>query len=71
MDGLAEGYMVDAVFLDCQKAFDRADHQLVIQSFINLEVSPVFLKFFSDYLRGRRQVSEVTVVDGVTLHLLV
>ena len=62
MDALAEGYMVDAVFLDCQKAFDRADHQLVIQSLLKLEVSPVFLNFFSDYLRGRRQV---TVVDGM------
>ena len=36
MDGLAEGYMVDAVFLDCQKAFDRADQQLVIQSLFKL-----------------------------------
>ena len=35
-----------------QKASDRADHQLVIQSLLKLEVSPVFLNFFSDFLRG-------------------
>ena len=60
-DALAGGYMVDAVFLDCQKAFDRADHQLIVQSLFHLGVSPVYLSFFADYLRGRQQI---TVVDG-------
>ena len=30
MDEVAEGHMVDAVFLDCRKAFDRAEHEQII-----------------------------------------
>ena len=59
MDEIAQGHSVDAVFLDCQKAFDRADHEQIIMSLFKLGVSSVLLKFFSDYLRGRRQVTMV------------
>ena len=61
MDEIARGHSVDAVFLDCQKAFDRADHEQIILSLFKFGVSSVLLKFFSDYLRGRHQV---TLVDG-------
>ena len=30
MDEVARGKSVDAVFLDCQKAFDRVDHGQII-----------------------------------------
>ena len=30
-DTLASDHTVDAVFLDCQKVFDRADHHLIIR----------------------------------------
>ena len=61
MDNLAQGATVDAVFLDCQKAFDRADHFNIIDSLSRLGISPVVLNLFPDYLRGRQQI---TVVDG-------
>ena len=61
LDSLSTGKPVDAVFLDCQKAFDRADHSSILFSLINLDVPPVFIGFFADYLRNRKQV---TVVDG-------
>ena len=61
LDNMSTGTAVDAVFLDCQKAFDRADHSTIISSLINLDVPPVFVGFFADYLRDR---SQVTVVDG-------
>ena len=61
MDEIARGHSVDAVFLDCQKAFDRAYHEQIILSLSKLCVSSVLLNLFSDYLRDRRQV---TMVDG-------
>ena len=60
-DTIAGGHVVDAVFLDCQKAFDRADHQLIVQSLLHLGISSVYLSLFADYLHGRQQI---TVVDG-------
>ncbi|OWA52029.1 hypothetical protein BV898_16485 [Hypsibius exemplaris] len=32
MDAVDAGFEVDVIFLDCQKAFDRADHQTLLQS---------------------------------------
>ena len=61
MDEAARGHVVDAVFLDCQKAFDRADHEQIILSLCRLGVSSVLLNLFSDYLRDRHQA---TLVDG-------
>ena len=60
LDSLSTGAPVDAVFLDCQKTFDRTDHSSILFSSINLDVPPVFVGFFADYLRDRKQV---TVVD--------
>ena len=61
LDSMSTGAPVDAVFLDCQKAFDRADHSSILFSLTNLDVPPVFVGFFADYLRNREQI---TVVDG-------
>ncbi len=60
-DSLADGFDIDIIFLDCQKAFDKADHQNLLASLQNLNVSSDLVSLISDYLRGRTQR---TVVDG-------
>lgn len=56
MDEVAKRHMVD-----CQKTFDRADHEQIILSSCRLGVSSVLLNLFPDYLRDRHQE---TLVNG-------
>ena len=52
---LSEKKEVDAVFLDCTKAFDRVPHSVLVTALQNHGVSGSFLSLMSDYLRGRKQ----------------
>ena len=53
---------MDCIFLDCEKAFDRADHTVVLNSLEAVGVEPSLVALISDYLTDRKQV---TMVDGV------
>ncbi|GAU90642.1 hypothetical protein RvY_03031 [Ramazzottius varieornatus] len=52
---------VDAVLLDCSKAFDMIPHSTITASLSNHGVEGELKVLFSDYLRGR---SQRVVVDG-------
>ena len=60
---MALGREVDCVFLDCEKAFDRADHAAILDSPQAVGVKADFMNLISDYLTDRKQV---TMVDGVS-----
>ena len=53
---------VDCVFLDCEKAFDRADHSTIVRRLQLLNVEKSIVALISNYLSGR---SQITMVDGV------
>ena len=52
---LSEKKEIDAVLLDCTKAFDRVPHSVLVDSLQNHGVSGSLLSLMSDYLRGRKQ----------------
>ena len=47
---LDQRHLVHAVFLDAAKAFDRFDHQLLLQSFYSLGVRGISLQWLQSYL---------------------
>ncbi|GAU90235.1 hypothetical protein RvY_02683 [Ramazzottius varieornatus] len=52
---------VDAVFLDCSKAFDKLPHSTIVASLSSHGVEGGLKDLLSDYLRGR---SQRVVIDG-------
>ncbi|XP_055348362.1 uncharacterized protein LOC129595392 [Paramacrobiotus metropolitanus] len=61
-DFIENGVEVDAVMLDCSKAFDRVDHQSLLTTLGLLGVDPDVISLLDDYLTGREQI---VVVNGV------
>ena len=59
--GLNEKQQVDAVLLECSKAFDKVPHQQLLLKLEHYEVRGNLLKWVEDYLSARTQ--EV-VIDG-------
>ena len=59
MSYIANNCEIDAIFLDCTKAFDRADHSGILTALSKLNVNPWFVRLISDYLKGRSQVTRV------------
>ncbi|GAU87698.1 LOW QUALITY PROTEIN: hypothetical protein RvY_00510 [Ramazzottius varieornatus] len=53
--GLSEKKEVEAVFLDCTKAFDRVPHEVLIRSLQDRGITGDLLELMADYLRGRTQ----------------
>ncbi|KAI8519279.1 hypothetical protein Bbelb_025360 [Branchiostoma belcheri] len=47
--------VVQALFADMSKAFDRVDHAILIQRIIDTVPSPLMITWLHDYLRGRTQ----------------
>ena len=47
------GETVCAAFLDLHKAFDSLDHHILLQRLYDVNVSPVVLQWFKNYLNGR------------------
>ncbi|KAI8519219.1 hypothetical protein Bbelb_024760 [Branchiostoma belcheri] len=47
--------VVQALFADMSKAFDRVDHAILIQRVIDTVPSPLMITWLHDYLRGRTQ----------------
>ena len=58
---------IDAVFLDCTKAFDRVDHGVILAKLEQLRVPAVCLSLLSSYLSKRKQV---VVVNGTCSKVL-
>ena len=52
---------IDAVFLDCTKAFDRVNHDILLKKLEHLQVPKQCLAVLNSYLLNRRQV---VVVNG-------
>ena len=50
---LDRGETVCAAFLDLRKAFDSLDHHILLQRLYDVNVSPVVLQWFKNYLNGR------------------
>ena len=59
---LDNGDRVHACFLDMAKAFDKVNHDLLLQKLRSVGVYSLELKWFSSYLHG---CSILTVVEGV------
>ncbi|GAV06447.1 hypothetical protein RvY_16438 [Ramazzottius varieornatus] len=53
--GLSEKKEVEAVFLDCTKAFDRVPHEVLVRSLQDHGITGDLLDLMADYLRGRTQ----------------
>lgn len=60
-DILASGKKVDAILLDCRKAFDRVDHSSLLRKLEALHVPVPCLCLLSSYLADRFQI---VVVNG-------
>ncbi|GAU96980.1 hypothetical protein RvY_08343 [Ramazzottius varieornatus] len=58
---LLERQEVDAIFLDCTKAFDRLPHSVIVESLAKHGVNGPLRFLLSDYLQERRQR---VVIDG-------
>ena len=62
LDSLDKGNRVGIVALDLKKAFDTVDHDLLLNKLKKKGINGNVLKWFEDYLVGRRQC---TVVNGI------
>ena len=58
---LNEGYETDVIYLDYAKAFDKVDHDLLMQKLEIYGVEGRLLRWIQDFLTGRMQT---VVVDG-------
>lgn len=56
---LEEGCVVDSIYTDFSKAFDRVDINLLILKLENYGITGAFLNWLSSYLNGRRQIVKV------------
>jgi hypothetical protein len=54
-EAVDEGYPVDVVFLDYQKAFDTVPHRRLLHKLRGYGIRGKLLDWFRDYLEGRRQ----------------
>ena len=54
-EAIDQDTLVGALFLDMSKAFDTVNHSTLLQKLSWYGVSGVELKWFTNYLRGRRQ----------------
>ena len=61
-DALDNGKPVDAVYLDCQKAFDKVPHKRLIAKLRAYGISGKILKWIENFLSGRTQR---VVIDGI------
>lgn len=66
-DFTGAGSCLDAVFLDCSKAFDRVDYETILAKLSSLGIHEKTIALLSSYLREKEQS---VVVDGVHLIFL-
>ena len=63
LTNLLSGTETDSIFLDFAKAFDKVDHEILLQKIKNVGISGKLLNWLTDFLSNRFQ--EV-VLDGVS-----
>ena len=56
----------DSIFLDFAKAFDKVDHQILLQKIRNLGITGKLYDWLADFLSNRHQV---VVLDGVMSYI--
>ena len=56
----------DVIYVDFAKAFDKVDHEILIQKLKNIGIEGKLLKWLIDFLKDRHQV---VVVDGILSYL--
>ena len=73
MNNQLQNLETDVVYLDFEKAFDKVDHQILLQKLEALNIKGKILRWLSDYLSDRKQVvviqgtksQEAEVISGV------
>ena len=55
LSSLDKGYQVDTIFMDLSKAFDRVNHDILIQKLRSIGVSNPLLSWLQTYLTNRKQ----------------
>ena len=63
VDALEANKSVDIIYLDFCKAFDKVDHEVLLEKLINIGISGRALRWIGQFLIGRKQA---VVVDGAT-----
>ena len=61
-----EGKETDVIYVDFSKAFDKVDHDILIQKLKNIGVGGKLLKWLFDFLSN---ITQVVVVDDVVSYL--
>ena len=62
LSNLQSNTETDSIFLDFAKAFDKVDHEILLQKMKNLGISGKLFNWLSNFLSNRQQV---VVLDGV------
>ena len=63
IDGLEDGSAVDVVYLDFSKAFDKVDHNILLDKLSSIGISRKLLQWIGSFLIGRKHA---VLVDGHT-----
>nr|CAI5860690.1 unnamed protein product [Callosobruchus analis] len=64
LKGFDEGKITTALFLDYTKAFDLIDHQLLLNKLWHFGLSERSIKWFENYLCGRKQMVKLVMENG-------
>ena len=56
----------DSIFLDFAKAFDKVDHQILLQKIKNLGITGKLYDWLAEFLSNREQV---VVLDGIMSYI--
>jgi hypothetical protein len=63
IDQLENGHIVTGILLDFSKAFDSLGHELLLRKLETLNVKNEALKWFTSYLKGRFQFTELSFMS--------
>lgn len=64
MESINAGERPVGIFCDLSRAFDSVDHEILLDKLTDCGIRGVAAKWFTSYLRGRRQFVEVSRLDG-------
>ena len=58
-ESLVRGSEVDCIYLDFSKAFDKVDHQILLQKLKKIYIPTTFINWIESFLKGRTQIVSV------------
>ena len=58
-NNMDKGMFSTGVFIDLKKAFDTVDHEILLDKLYRYGIRGIVLEWFSSYLKGRSQVTEI------------